>query len=312
MSAQTWNGKYTDPMYGGYFYICTSYVGGVTYGQGVFSELGYMRGTIDSHNNFVGNFWTGGEVKQGTFNLTLNNNGFTGSFVELPTIEIPITSSLLSSKTPTNLECFKADDSMLNPSVDKFDITGNWQTEYFFYQHSDDRVQASYDYFYQNGIVTQGFFDMKAFNNGQFFGGTWSENGGYRGNQVFSVLNSTHIYNTWWFIDRLTDFNYTAMVDDPNLHLTEILHRTESKLDMVTESNINNCNILLTESDEASCWSKCNYDDDFTKSQEIGIGIGIVVVFFVAFACGYFLRIYMSKMSLLNGNKEKSDKDIQL
>ncbi len=271
-----------------------------------------MRGTIDSHNNFVGNFWTGGEVKQGTFNLTLNNNGFTGYFLELPTIQIPITSSLLSSKTPTNLECFKADDSMLDPLVDKYDITGNWRTEFFYNQDSDDHFEGSYDYLYPNGIATQGYFDLKSFNNGQFIGGTWSENGGYRGNQAYSALNATHMYSTWWFIDRLTDFNYSAMVNDPNMHLAEIYQRTESKLNSVTEANVNYCNMLLTESDEASCWSKCNYDDDFTKSQEIGIGIGIVVVFFVAFACGYFVRLYMPKLSLLNSDKEKSDNDSQL
>ena len=111
-----WVGSYNDPIYGGYIRVCVSDVNSVFYGQGVFSELGYMRGTIDpSTLSWTGNFWTAGiEEKHGSFNLTLAStlNHFNGSFSEFPPVGNPNTFSLTypataprtSSSTPSDMD----------------------------------------------------------------------------------------------------------------------------------------------------------------------------------------------------------------
>ena len=56
-----------DPIYGGNMHICVSDINGVLYGQGVFSKLGYMRGTITVGDVFTGEFWLQGWESMLTF-----------------------------------------------------------------------------------------------------------------------------------------------------------------------------------------------------------------------------------------------------
>lgn len=80
-----WAGSYTDPVYGGDLHICVSEAGGLIYGQGSFSLMGYMRGTIDVNDVFTGEYWTQGwEGTQGTFSLSLTASGYTGTFTQKP------------------------------------------------------------------------------------------------------------------------------------------------------------------------------------------------------------------------------------
>ena len=44
----TWEGSYPDPVYGGTINVCVTDVNCVYYGQALFSNVGYMRGTIDA------------------------------------------------------------------------------------------------------------------------------------------------------------------------------------------------------------------------------------------------------------------------
>ena len=95
-----------------------SLVNGVYYGQGLVSDVGYLRGTIDSSNVWSGNYYLAGvEAERGTFSLTLSGDlsSYSGTYAQAgSTITYSVTSaSRSSSATPTDQACFKSDDSML-------------------------------------------------------------------------------------------------------------------------------------------------------------------------------------------------------
>lgn len=133
-----WTGTYNDPIYGGFINVCVSSVDGIFFGQALFSEIGYMRGTIDGALLWTGNFWSAGyEIKRGTFSLQLTLGApttFSGTFYEMPGINYDISSTQLSSVEPTNEACFKTDDSLLsvnNPPF--FNLNGSWSGTTFQY-----------------------------------------------------------------------------------------------------------------------------------------------------------------------------------
>jgi hypothetical protein len=121
-----WNGVYDDPIYGGSIYVCVTEVNGVYYGQGTFSRVGYMRGTIAVGNVFTGSFWLQGwEGTHGSFSLTLSGASYTGTFTQLPGITYTISGTQSSTTIPTDLECQKSDDYLLTTS-EYYSSTGTY------------------------------------------------------------------------------------------------------------------------------------------------------------------------------------------
>ena len=160
-----WEGTYEDTIYGGNLAVCVTEVTTNNFiGQALFSEVGYMRGTIDATTlQWTGMFYTAGqEVKQGTFLLDLlgsdPNSGVTidGSFVERAGNGINYTFS--STKTdysiPNDLACFRTDASLLVESPPSYSFTGTFDIGYNtnnYLSESLDQVYGSYVYFYEDG-----------------------------------------------------------------------------------------------------------------------------------------------------------------
>lgn len=127
-----WVGSYVDLVYGGQLNVCVSEVDGTYYGQGLYSELGYMRGVING-TSWTGNFYVAGiEAIRGNFSMQLENDGdaISGTYYQSPvgSISYNVNNTRISSSTPSDIECFKADVSMLTATAD-YDFTGAWREE---------------------------------------------------------------------------------------------------------------------------------------------------------------------------------------
>jgi hypothetical protein len=135
-----WVGTWNDPIYGGNFDICVSTVNGVSYGQAVFSKLGYMRGAIDVNDVWVGIYYLAGfEARTGTFSLSLTTgtpSTFTGVFNLAPgnTMSYDVSSAQTSAGTPSDVECMKTDNSLLG-QTSGYSAFGTW--------HDGDNVDLS-------------------------------------------------------------------------------------------------------------------------------------------------------------------------
>ncbi|RYH05813.1 hypothetical protein EON65_43730 [archaeon] len=125
-----WVGTFTEPIYGGSLAVCLSTItdGSSTtyYGQALMSEVGYLRGTI------VGNVWIGQyvlagiEAIYGDFTLVLDSTGatYTGNYTQAGSnIVFSASGTQTSASVPSDLECFKVDDSLLTSSS-FYDLTG--------------------------------------------------------------------------------------------------------------------------------------------------------------------------------------------
>lgn len=125
-----WVGTFTEPIYGGNLAVCLSTItdGSTTtyYGQALMSSVGYLRGTI------VGNVWTGQyvvsgvEAINGNFVLVIDptTSTYMGNYTQAgSTIVADASGTQTSASTPTDLECFKADDDLLT-QTSFYDLTG--------------------------------------------------------------------------------------------------------------------------------------------------------------------------------------------
>ncbi|RYG63319.1 hypothetical protein EON64_16170 [archaeon] len=127
-----WVGTYTEPTYGGNLVVCVSTITSGSdqtyYGQALLSSVGYLRGTI------AGNVWTGQyvlagvEAIKGDFTLVLDTSGatatYSGNYTQAgSSIVYSAAGSQTSSSTPSDLDCFRVDDSLLT-DTSTYDFTG--------------------------------------------------------------------------------------------------------------------------------------------------------------------------------------------
>jgi len=112
------------------------------------------------------------------------------------------------------------------------------------------------------------------------------------------LKNETSFYLTWWGVQRVADFDYSAMVHDPALHVTEYMNM-ESISNNITEVQASTayCQMLPTQYTLNSCLTPAvivaNDDDDSSMTVNtvdiVGLSIGAVMVLIFTFLCGYHI-----------------------
>lgn len=259
-----WQGTYNDPIYGGNISVCVSLANSVYYGQALFSKVGYMRGTINPATFlWTGVFFIAGiETKQGTFSLQLSSGATTmmaGSFTENPTVTYSMSSSRLSAQVPSDLECFRADNSMLTTTVST-DLTGSWNNAIsmdptpYYLSVGNGLVTGSYAYEYDDGTSSPGTSSGTSNLNGQVLCDNWYESGTDTGIELLVAKNATEIYLTWWFVPHMSAFDYSLSLQPGNTgsyparkHVSVLYNTATTKAYEYT------CYILSTSGQEQSC-----------------------------------------------------------
>lgn len=276
-----WNGFFSDPMYGGNISVCvTQTPGSVYYAQAVISNLGYMRGTINSNTNtWAGQFWLSGfEAKNGDFSLTLagNGNSYSGTFTEKPGSKLIVTTSgdrVASDSTPSDTDCFKTDSSFLTTST-YTDYTGTYYEPGDNYPWSESTnsetamYTGSYEYPYSDGSIIPGVDFGPIFLNGQVATFNWYEPGSDEGIGIQVAKNATSFYSLWWFFSRVSDFDYTLKDEDFYGQDFSIRDNSVSTADSETKAVSNMCYMLSTDSAEESCLE--SYSDDNSGGSNSG------------------------------------------
>jgi len=310
-----WEGTYNDPIYGGSINVCVTQLGSSFVGQGVFSEVGYMRGTIDNSTMlWTGNFYSAGEeVKQGTFSLTFDagTSSFGGSFTEKPGITYSVNSSQTSSVTPADVSCFRTDAAYLESTPPEASFTGTYFVGYDSVNYVDPTqslVSGSYLYYYDDGTAAPGELSHTVlYENGQVTAGNWYEGTTAMGIEIWVLKNDTAFYESWWYCPRMADFDY-SLVNSVDDHAIGIALKRGAATE--TQSQINSCYILPWETEETSCLGSSSSSSS-TDSNMNGLSIAAITLFslFLVFANGMFFWYYSSKKAPLSFS---TDSDVEL
>lgn len=316
-----WNGEYDDPIYGGNIFICVSDIGGVLYGQGTFSRIGYMRGTVTSGDVFTGEFWLQGwEGSHGTFSLTLTGSAYSGTFTQLPGITYSISGTKTSSTIPSDLDCQRSDDYLLTSSEyysssgtyipvggkDKGVVSNAIQES----ETGRGTVVGSYQYvFSSSSELVHGTEYSTSYLNGQVKTGRWSEADDASGINMYVAKNNTHHYTSWWYIQRLADFDYNDSTD-PDLEG----HALMEKVDPLTlpsdsrDASENVCYELFTVNDENTCFGY--YSDTTAQDDDAEVAIGTsslifsLLGFIAVVLLGILTLVEVRKISATSSNSE--------
>jgi hypothetical protein len=269
-SPTDWTGTYPDSLYGGNYAVCVTLQGGVYYGQALFSEVGYMRGTIDpSNNEWTGNWYMAGiESRRGTFVFSLSSNTMTGTFTEPNGAQETVTSTRSSSTEPSPLQCFRADPEFLD-GTGSFSFAGDWlvgSVDRYVYVDSNNILTGSYDYGENRDIP--GWYYGSVRENGQVAQLQWYDPGVYEGMYLFAAKNATSQYIIWWGFDWISDFDYSQK-NQGNWDVNGFGTRIDYKKSDVTDFNLANkhyCYQLITSSFEEGCLERSstsfNEEDD--------------------------------------------------
>lgn len=269
-----WVGTYSDPTYGGLLNVCVTNVGGVYYGQALMSDVGYLRGTISSANVWTGNYYLSGLAGQrGTFSLTLSTDfsTYSGTYFQAGSdISYTVSSAArTSSLTPTDIQCFKADPSMLTATTnvnmtaayDACEPGGSCYTIYFG-TNDDSTSTTSYIYNYPDGTPSPGCSEGAMFMNGQIVTNDWYETGPDNGIELMVAKNATYFYVVWWFFPSMADFDYSLQNID---YFGSYSMPKDNTISTATANSLayeNVCYALWTTDAETSCLDTSTSNDD--------------------------------------------------
>lgn len=288
-----WVGSYADPTYGGLLTVCVSQIGSTYYGQGLVSDVGYLRGTIDTNNVWTGNYYMAGNAAtNGNFTLTLSGTfaSYSGSYFQAGSgITYTVSSaSRTSSLTPTDEQCFKVDSSMLTTMVfvnmtAAYDACEGENDCYKMYLGvTETTATYSYAYTYSDGSVYPGTIQGPVLGNGQILPSNWYEASDSNGIELSVAKNATHMYDLWWDVPSVADFDFsTQSVDD----FGQSLMPMDASISIATanaDAYSNMCYALWTASAESSCLLTATDDDSGSFDQEDHSLLVTTVVFTVA------------------------------
>jgi len=288
-----------DSVYGGSLRVCVTQIGDSYYGQAKFSEIGYMRGEISDDSTWTGEYWLAGrEGRYGTFTLTVIDIGadkaYTGEFSDSPGIVYSMYGNRSSSDEPEDIDCFKADDDMLESSI-SFDYTGRWVKPVgkgvrFIYVESGG---TSSSYYYSESQYP-GFNIGALSTNGQVYASNWYESATAEGLYLFVAKNSTTFYSLWWAFKNVAEFDYSK-VSDANYFGQGLNYKDIYTLVTSDDSHMYQCYELSIENDENACVNSVygendnNLEDDDDDDGRLRIGISTLVV-----SCFTLLFVIMS------------------
>lgn len=221
-----WAGSFQDNVFGGLLNVCVSYdiLSDTYYAQGVFSMLGYIRGTVDP----VSAVWTGEyclagmESRSGNFSFSLafanDVLSYSGQFLERPGIPYMMYGNQTSSVAVSGIDCMEANVATIAAQTSTaFAFTGEWYvvdsnwselafpTPRWIYQ-ADGRFTQSYLYGPEGAY--QGYSIGNTCMNGQVAMANWYENGDYDGLYLFVAKNDTVLMSRWVDASTVSDFQY--------------------------------------------------------------------------------------------------------
>jgi hypothetical protein len=309
-----WTGQWTDNTYGGSVFICVSELTDITIAQGVFSNVGYMRGEINDANLWTGYFWMAGiESRRGSFELALNNSeaSFYGLFTDSTGYDYKMSGIRLSGPelTPSDVECFRTSDDLLVPSLlsAPFNFSGtihaanvksgSTQSKSII-AFSDSSVRVSWE-----APWGRGFNLGSCFSDGQVACVNWYEAGPDEGIELMVARNATTFYSIWIGASSVSDFNYTTyfvLHSGYGIELNSIIDATTS----VTEADSYSYLRLLTEQDEDTCYdaiANANFIDDSNDcdndsgSSSLVVGLVVALVVSLVFNCVSLVTIFWRK-----------------
>lgn len=307
-----WTGTYPDSLFGGEFKVCVTLHSGVYYGQALFSQVGYMRGTIDpSTNDWTGNWYMAGiEGRRGAFSFSLSAGAMTGTFTESNGAQETVTSTRSSSTEPSPLECFRADPEYLD-TTSSFSYAGNWWVGWVdrnVFVDSNNLLTGSYDY--GDNFDVPGWYYGYVHENGQVAQLQWYEEANFEGIYLFAAKNATSQYILWWGFDRISDFNYAKKNMD-HWNTNGFGTRVDYKKSDVTDYSLANahyCYQLITPTFEEECLQRASSDmnnnntisyisngeadDDEALIDMVGATLALVLIGMIAslVVCGLSLK----------------------
>jgi hypothetical protein len=212
--------------------MCSDDVGEV---NGVYSDIGYIRGTV-SGSSLVGEwFQTGLNVadlngrcctpNRGTFSFSFTTNSFTGNYLFEQTVKggESWSGTRRSSITPDNTQCWSPSEP-LNKT-----LAGRWDRgrSQFWDQCIDATGQWTASYEYGTYAITRGYIIGKCFFNDQFCHGDWYETGRVKGGYMVRLLANDQLVGSWWQVNAsdFTSTTYSRYGNDPSYHATETRYR---------------------------------------------------------------------------------------
>jgi hypothetical protein len=220
------NGSWST-YYGGDFFMCENDLGEV---NGVYSDIGYIRGTI-SGSSLVGEwFQTGLNVadlngrcctpNRGTFSFSVSTNSFTGSYLFEQTVKggEAWSGTRRNIFSPLSTQCWSPSEPLFKTLAGRWDngLTNNWD------QCIDLTGQwtASYEY---GSARTRGYIVGKCFFNDQFCHGDWYEPGRVNGGYMVRLLANDQLVASWWQFNAsdFTSTTYSRYANNPSYHATE-------------------------------------------------------------------------------------------
>jgi hypothetical protein len=282
-----WTGTYPDSLFGGDFKVCVTLYNGVYYGQALFSQVGYMRGTINvSTNVWTGNWYMAGvEGRRGTFSFSLAADTMTGTFTESNGAQETIISARSSSTEPSSLECFRADPEYLDFST-SFSFSGDWwvgSVDRYVFVDSSNVLTGSYDY--GQNLDVPGWYYGNVRENGHVAQLQWYEEGNFEGMYLFAAKNATSQYILWWGFDWVSDFSYSQK-NDGHWATNGFGTRIDYKKSDVTDYSLANthyCYHLISTTFEEECAQQTSDvgnkdEDDDTVLELVGATLAFVLI----------------------------------
>lgn len=314
-----WTGKWTDNTFGGSVYVCVSQLLYTTNAQGMFSNIGYMRGSITEDNMWTGQYWMAGiESRRGQFQLMLNSSkeSFDGIFTDSTGYNFKMNGYRQSGPdvSPSDIDCFRTSDDLLIDTSVPFNFSGTvyavnvdsgstQSKDVLTYSDSSVRVswQASWG---------RGFNYGSIFNGGQVACVNWYEAGEDEGIELLVAKNSTSFYSIWIGVSSVSDFNYTTYFVTHKGYGVE-LNSIISKSASLTAADSFSYLRLLTETDEGACYAAIvdtsgsdddpGDDDNFPHTMSIVI-LSIMLSLSLALNC--YMGWTMFRREMNNGDSK--------
>ena len=281
-AAVDWQGTWTDPVWNGKIYICVTTVNGIDYGMAGMSNIGYLKGTIDSNDHFSGNYYIQGrEQRRGSFNFTMS--GFTASAVLMDAGNAASYSHTATGYTkensaePTDFQCLRTDDDWVAGKTNLY-ITGTFQQ---VIPPSEDNQHISYDdgtirrssYVYDwGGEINNGYIVGHRFENGLLSVEQWYENT-RMGIELTIFKNDTAFYVYWMNIEYSSQFVYADLNGQPEGTVSYGVNLKMQTSQDYTNYDEWNCYQLQFSSELASCLgngvtTNAGDDDVATKTEQ--------------------------------------------
>ncbi|CAE7665467.1 unnamed protein product [Symbiodinium microadriaticum] len=260
----------------------------------------YVFMYIASDDSWSGEFWLAGrDGRHGTFALSRvtvgANTAYSGDFSETPGLKYTMYGYQNSTDEPSALDCFKADDSLLeqSPAQPAFDFTGVWVKpvgtglRYLFTEGGD--IVSSYFY---GPMQAPGFNVGPISSDGLVYASNWFEVDSYEGMYLFVAQNQTAFYSLWWWFDSVASFDF-SFHDDPSYFGQGMNYRDTGSRANSEMAHMNECLELSLADLEDSCFDDAEGEEDEDDDDEsMLIMVSILVV-----TCCVFVAVILSLMS---------------